>query len=267
MFDDLSLKQARSWLLAPDHPDRRQALVGCTLDDTVSDAEWLIEAVEGTILRLIDIDDEDGTNLTRRDLLRLSQDAIFLLPDDLPDTQRALLAEALGPAPSPEDQANRDLLTAMGIDPDEVGGQPWQKHIAAVARSTEQGVPVPMHALEALQRHLTLLKLHRPAIDLLTALADDDPVPLTRATARLFAAEHWRTLRKPERALAMTQPLTAGHRHLPQALLSKTLVLRANALCDVGDTAAAEKTIRWAWATAQTPEASAVFQRLKGAEV
>ena len=263
MFNDLTLKQARGWLLAADHPERLQALIGCTLDDTVSDAEWLIDAVEGTILQLIDIDDEDGSRTAKRDLRRLPLDAILLLPKDLPDPQRALLAEALGPPPSPEDQANRAMLTAMGIDPDEVGGRPWQRHIAAVARSTEQGVAVPMHALESLHRHLTLLKQHRPAIALLAALADDDPVALTRATARLFTAQHWRVLCKPDRALAMTQPLVTNHRQLPQTLLAKALVLRANCMCDLGETAAAEKAIRWAWATAQSPEASAVFERLK----
>ena len=266
IFDDLTLKQARSWLLAPAHPERLQALVGCTLDDTISDAEWLIDAVDGTVLQLIDIDDEDGTRTAKRDLRRLPLDAVLLLPKDLPDPQRALLAEALGPPPSPEDQANRTMLTAMGLDPDEIGGRPWQRHIAAVARSTEAGVAVSMHALESLHRHLTLLTQHRPAIALLTALADDDPVPLTRATARLFAAQHWRVLCKPDRALAVTQPLVTAHRHLPRALLAKTLVLRADCLCDLGELAEAGKVIRWAWATAQSPEASAVFERLKREE-
>ena len=263
MLDDLTLKQARSWLLTAGHPERRQALVGCTLDDAVSEAEWLIDAVDGTTLSLIDIDDEDGERVTKRDLKRLSVDAIILIPEDLPAEQNALLAEALGPPPSPADQANRDMLEAMGLDPDEVGGQHWQKHIAAVARSAEEGVAVPGHALDALYQHLTLLKQHRPAVALLMAVADDDPQPLTRARARFYAAKHWHALRKPQRVLEVTQPLASGHRHLPRTLLGEILVLRADCLCDLGDWSQADRTIRWAWATEQSKTASAVFERLR----
>ncbi|MCO4764150.1 MAG: hypothetical protein KC502_21745, partial [Myxococcales bacterium] len=178
--DDLPLNKARGWLLAADHPERRDALVGCTLDDAVSDAEWLIDAVVGTTLHLLDVDDEDGERTATRDLARLSADAVILLPDDLPTAQASLLAEAVARTETPKERASRELIEAMGLDVDQLGGPLWVGRIAAVASATEDAVAIPAQALMAVHNHLLLTRNYRPATQLFEAVAVDDPMPSTR---------------------------------------------------------------------------------------
>lgn len=261
--DDFVLSDIRSWLLEQEPADRRQALVGCSLDDAVTDAEWRIVSVDGQVLVVVDDDDPTGKRKGRRDLLRLSADAVLTVPDELAETQRDLLAQALGPPASPEEEKTREMLELMGIDPQRLGGFDWQKRVAELGWAVEQCEPVSRDELREVHLRLRTVKSNRPAVRLFDKIADSDPDQLTRAAAALYAASHSRDLGRAKVALEYTEGLAEGHRSLPRGLLAAVLVQRAACWCDLGEWSKADETARWAWAVEQSDFCSAVFGRIR----
>ena len=229
----------------------------------MTDAQWRIVSVDGQMLLVVDEDDPTGRRRGRRDLLRLSADAVLTVPDELAQAQRDLLAHALGPPPTPEEEEAREMVELMGIDPRRLGGSDWQKRVAELGWAVEQCEPVSRDELREVHLRLRTVKAHRPAVRLFDEIADSDPDRLTRANAALYAASHSRDLGRAKVALEYTEALAQGHRSLPRGLLAAVLVQRAACWCDLGEWSRATKTARWAWAVEQSDVCSAVFGRIR----